>query len=72
MEQKPLIIELEDAQTEFLQLIHKLQQNGVPCYLIDMALWNTYQQVKNVAKDELQSARKYMEDQVKKDENSGD
>lgn len=70
MAQKPLIIELEDAQTEFLQLIHKLQQNGVPCYLIDMALWNIYQQVKNVAKDELQSARKYMEDQVKKDENT--
>ena len=70
MEQKPLIIELEDAKIEFLQLIQKLQQRGIPCYLIDMSLWDIYKQVQVAAQDELKSAREYMDKQVKDDENT--
>lgn len=66
--QKPLIIELEDAKTEFLQLIQKLQKRGIPCYLIDMLLWDIYQQVKNVAKTELETARRHMESMEKQED----
>lgn len=72
MKQTPLIIELENAKMEFLQLIQKLQKKGIPCYLIDMSLWDIYQQIKNVAKDELKEARKQMEDKGEENENSGD
>jgi hypothetical protein len=72
MEQKPLIIELEDAKMEFVKLIQKLQKKGIPCYLIDMSLWSIYQQVQSAAKEELKAAKEKTEKKEDKYENSGD
>ena len=59
---KPFILELEDAKTEFIQLIQTLQGRGLSCYCIEMALSDVWSQVKSVAKQELEVARKQMEE----------
>jgi hypothetical protein len=57
-EKKPLIVELEDAKIEFVQLIQKLQERGLSCYLIEKALGGVWTQVVSGAKLELEMARK--------------
>ena len=65
MEQKPIILELEEAKTSFIQLISALQQKGLPLYLIDMALSGVYSQIKEGAKAEVAMAQKQMGEQNK-------
>lgn len=60
--QKPLILELEDAKTEFIQFVQTLQDRGLPCYCIEMALSPVWTQIKTVAKQELDAARKQMKE----------
>lgn len=60
--QKPLIIELEDAKTEFVQFIKSLQDRGLSCYLIEMALAGTWAQIGSVAKMELDMAKTQMKE----------
>lgn len=55
---KPLILELEDVKTTFIQFVNDLRQKGLPCYLIEMALAEPLMQLQNVAKAELATARK--------------
>jgi hypothetical protein len=57
---KPLILELEDAKKTFVQFINTLQQQGLPCYLIEMALSDVFAQLKNGANAELTMARQQM------------
>lgn len=54
---KPLIVELEDAKMAFVQFINNLQQQGLPCYLIEMTLSDVYAQLRNRADAELAAAR---------------
>lgn len=55
--QKPLIVELDDAKNEFMQFVQTLQNRGLPCYLIELALSPIMAQVHNVAKAELEAAK---------------
>lgn len=55
--QKPLIVELEDAKNEFMQFVQDLQNRGLPCYLIELALSPIITQVHNIARAELEAAR---------------
>jgi hypothetical protein len=57
---KPLILELDDAKKEFIQFINDLQGRGLPCYLIEMVMSDALVQIHNVAKNELEMARKQM------------
>jgi hypothetical protein len=54
---KPLIVELEDARAAFVQFINTLQQSGMSCYLIEMALSDTLMQLHNRSSAELALAR---------------
>jgi hypothetical protein len=58
---KPLILELDDAKKEFVRFINDLQSRGLPCYLIEMAISEPLMQIRNVAKTELDMARKQIE-----------
>lgn len=55
--QKPLIVELDDAKNEFAQFVQTLQNRGLPCYLIEMALSPVMVQVHNIARAELEAAK---------------
>ena len=55
--QKPLILELEEAKASFIQLINVLQQKGLPLYLINMAFDGVYTQLKEGVRAELMAAR---------------
>jgi hypothetical protein len=58
---KPLILELDDAKKEFVRFINDLQGRGLPCYLIEMVMSDALTQLHNVAKTELEMARKQIQ-----------
>lgn len=60
-EQRPLILEIEDAKQEIIQSVNKAIQRGLPCYVIDMILSEIYTQVKEGAKNELVMAKQQVE-----------
>lgn len=53
-EQKPLILEIDEAKKELTQCVnHIIQEHGLPCYIVDMLLSNIGAQIKEGAKNEL-------------------
>ena len=53
-EKRPLILEIDEAKTEIIQVINNaIQVHGLPCYIVDMILSNISAQVKEGAKNEL-------------------
>jgi hypothetical protein len=58
MENKPLILELEEAKNEIAQSVNIILQNHkIPCYLIEPTIADILAQVREVAKNELAMAR---------------
>jgi hypothetical protein len=68
---KPLIVELEDAKAAFIQLVNTLQQKGLPCYLIEMALSPAFAQLQSGAHAELKMARQQTKEEVSNHEDCG-
>lgn len=61
MENKPIILELEEAKNEIAQSINMILQNHkIPCYLIEPTIVDLLAQVREVAKNELAMAREQM------------
>jgi len=59
MENKPFIIEIEEAKTELVQCInHIINDRGIPCYFVESMLEGIFHQVKAGAKNELERAKK--------------
>lgn len=62
---RPLIIEIDEAKKEFIQVINNaIQVRKLPCYIISMILDDLHAQIKDGAKSELEMAKA----QVKQDE----
>lgn len=60
-EQKPLVIELNEAKLEITQSINNvLRQHKLPYYLVEPILAELYAQVKEGARNELEAARAQM------------
>lgn len=58
-EKRPLILEIDEAKAEIIQVINNaIQVHGLPCYIVDMILSNISAQVKEGAKNELEMAKK--------------
>ncbi len=58
MEQKPLILRIDDAKQELVQYINDfLQRHGLACYLIEPMFAEMHTNIKNAAKNELVQAR---------------
>ena len=65
--QRPLILEVEDVKSEFIQVINKaLVTRKLPFYIVDMILSGLVCEIKNNAKDELQTAKQQFEEQIMK------
>ena len=63
MEQKPLIIEMDEAKQELTQCVNDiLRKHGLNCYLIEPMFAELYAQVKASAQNELAQARAQMAD----------
>lgn len=64
--QRPTILEVEDVKSEFIQVINKaLVTRKLPFYMVDMILSGLVYEIKNNAKDELQTAKQQFEEQTK-------
>lgn len=58
MEQKPLILELDEAKQELIQCVNNILQNhGLSCYLIEPMFAEIHSQIKATAQNELAQAR---------------
>ena len=58
MEQKSIIVALDDAKRELVQCVNDiLMKHGLNCYLIEPAFAELYAQVKASAQNELAQAR---------------
>ena len=61
MEQKNIILEMEEAKQELVQCVNDvLQKHGLNCYLIEPMFAELYAQVKTSAQRELEQARAAM------------
>ena len=64
MNNKPIILIAEEFKTEITQMINKaIQQNGLPCYIIDMILTELRTQIKEGAKYEIETALQQFQQQ---------
>lgn len=57
MEQKPIILKMEDAKQELVQCVNNILQSGLNCYLIEPMFAEIYSQIKASAQNELAQAR---------------
>ena len=58
MEQKPIIIEMDEAKQELVQFMNELlRKHGLNCYLIEPIVAELYSQVRATAQNELAQAR---------------
>ena len=56
--QKPLILEMDEAKLEIIQVINNaIQVHKLPCYMVDMILSDIGAQIKEGAKQELAMAK---------------
>ena len=56
--QKPLILEMDEAKQELVQCVNDiLQKHGLNCYLIEPMFAELYAQVKATAQNEVAHAR---------------
>lgn len=61
MEQKPLILEIDEAKIELAQCVNDiLQKHGLNCYLMEPTFAELYAQIKATARNELAQAKVQM------------
>lgn len=58
MEQKPIILELDEAKRELVECVNDIMmRHGLNCYLIEPMFAELYNQIKLSAQNELAQAR---------------
>ena len=58
MEQKPIILEMDEAKQELVQCVNEImQRHGLNCYLMEPMFANLYAEVKAEAQRELAQAK---------------
>jgi hypothetical protein len=63
-QQKPFILEIDEAKSEIIQVINNaIQVHKLPCCILDMILSEIGTQIKEGAKNELAMARAQMENE---------
>ena len=61
MENKPIILEIEEAKQELIQCVNDIMhRHGLNCYLLEPTFAELYKQVKAGAQNELAQARAQM------------
>ncbi len=66
MEQKPIILEMDEAKQELVQCVNDiLSKHGLNCYLIEPMFAELYAQIKASAQNELAQVRAAEEARLK-------
>jgi hypothetical protein len=66
MEQKPIILEMDEAKQELVQCVNDvLARHGLNCYLIEPMFAELYREIKASAQNELAQARAAEEARLK-------
>lgn len=61
--QKPIILEMDEAKLEIIQVINKaIQVRKLPCYLLLPIIENIYREMQAGAQNELAMARQQLKD----------
>ena len=61
---KPLVIKLNEVKTDLFSVINKaIQQDGLPCYLLEPIVSELLTQIREGARNELQMAREQMKNE---------
>lgn len=72
MEQKPLILEIEESKTEIIQAINNaIHIHKLPCYIVDMILTELRAQVKEGSRNELEMAKEQVKQMEKEQMKQG-
>ena len=73
MNQKPIILRMEEAKYELTQCVNMLlQKHELNCYLIEPMFAELYYQVQETAKKELAQAKAQVEEQMEAAEAASD
>lgn len=63
----PLIVKMERAKTSIVEFVNNImQQEQLPCYLLEPTISEIYTQIKEGARNELEMAKQQMEQEVAK------
>ena len=66
MEQKSIIVELDEAKHELVQCVNEImQKHGLNCYLIEPMFAAIYSQIKTTAQNELAQAKAQIKNNTK-------
>ena len=63
----PLIVKMERAKTSIVEFVNNImQQEQLPCYLLEPTISEIYTQIKEGARNELEIAKQQMEQEMAK------
>lgn len=63
--QRPFILEVDEAKKEITQSINNaLAVHKLPCYIVEMILFNLYNQIKNGADNEIAIAKEQVKQEA--------
>lgn len=63
----PLIVKMERAKTSIVEFVNNImQQEQLPCYLLEPTISEIYTQIKEGARNELEMAKQQMEQDIAK------
>lgn len=63
----PLIVKMERAKTSIVEFVNNImQQEQLPCYLLEPTISEIYTQIKEGARNELEMAKQQMEQEMAK------
>ena len=61
----PLIVKMERAKTSIVEFVNNImQQEQLPCYLLEPTISQIYTQIKEGARNELEMAKQQKKDEV--------
>lgn len=61
----PLIVKMERAKTSIVEFVNNImQQEQLPCYLLEPTISEIYTQIKEGARNELEMAKQQMEQEM--------
>ena len=63
----PLIVKMERAKTSIVEFVNNImQQEQLPCYLLEPTISEIYSEIRNGANNELEMAKQQMEQDIAK------
>lgn len=72
MENKPLVLAIEESEQALVGVINNILQSGIPPYFVKMVFDKVYADVKNMADADLNNAKAVWSQKLAEASNNGD